>query len=92
LFIIDFLDAKMNPSRPLLLVSALLVLLSPPTLAKKKKKNLFDSGTLKCLVCQSVVDEFVYAIGKVDPRKKSETGTFRLNGDGEQKRSAVSYI
>lgn len=61
--------------------------------AKKKsssKSKLFDSSKLKCLVCQSLVDEFKYAIGKVDPRKMVETGTFRVDGKGEQAKTSVS--
>jgi len=61
---------------------------------KSKKKGgteMFSSETLKCLVCQSLVDEINHAIDKVDPKKKIETGTFRLNGDGTQNRVIVPY-
>ena len=64
--------------------TCILVLLSLSVEAKKKKKaksegkvNLFDSKTLNCLVCKSLVDEIEAAIHKVDPAKKVETGTFR---------------
>jgi len=30
-------------------------------------------------------------IAKVDPKKKTETGTFRLNADGSQKRNIIPY-
>jgi len=65
---------------------------------KKKKKaksegkvHLFDSKTLNCLVCKSLVDEIEAAILKVDPAKKVECGTFRLNGDGTQSRKLIPY-
>ena len=51
---------------------------------------MFDSKTLKCLVCQNVVKEFEAAIFKVDPKKVIDTGTFRVNEKGEQKRQVVS--
>jgi len=53
------------------------------------KSKLFDSSTLKCLVCQSMVDEFKYSIDKVDPRKTIETGSFRVDGNGEQAKISV---
>ena len=97
----------MRPSSSLLLLLSaallLLLLLSPSCEAakksKKKKKtekknedkDLFDSKTLKCLVCQNLVDEFLAAVYMVDPAKMIDTGTFRINGQGEQKRSLVSY-
>ena len=61
-------------------------------LAKKKKKSdksLFDGKTLNCLVCRSLVDEIEAKINKVDPAKKVEVGTFRLNGDGTKNRKLV---
>jgi hypothetical protein len=57
---------------------------------KKKSKKLFDSSKLKCLVCESLVDEFKYEISKVDPRKMVETGTFRVDGKGEQAKTSVN--
>ena len=69
---------------------------------KKKSKNgkkadgkklpdskMFDSLTLKCLVCRSLVDEFESEIYRVDPKKMIDTGTFRINGNGDQSRSIV---
>jgi hypothetical protein len=71
--------------------------------SKKKKSNkksdsskkvpdskMFDSSTLKCLVCRAIVDEFKSEIYKVDPKKMIDTGTFRVNEKGEQARSIVS--
>jgi len=57
----------------------------------KQDQGLFDSKTLKCLVCKNVIDEFEAAIYKVDPKKMVDTGTFRLNENGEQKRQVVPY-
>lgn len=66
---------------------------------KKSKKSepknvpdskMFDSATMKCLVCRSVIDEFRSEIYKVDPNKMIETGTFRINAKGEQAKTIVS--
>ena len=70
----------------------LTLVLTVTVLAKKKKsekKSLFDSKTLNCLVCRSLVDEIEAKINSVDPAKKVEVGTFRLNGDGTQNRKLV---
>ena len=90
-----------------ILVSVFLVLLQTDfTLAKKKKKSkknkesenskkkegLFDSKTLKCLVCQSLAEEFYAEINKIDPKKMIDTGTFRVDGKGNQDRSVVSVL
>ena len=78
-----------------------LVLVLSVTDGKKKKKsksgssekvNLFDSKTLNCLVCKALVEEIEGAINKVDPAKKVETGTFRLNGDGSQSKKLVKLL
>lgn len=81
-----------------LLISCLFVIFSLTDGGKKKKKsntagkeNLFDSKTLNCLVCKSLVEEIEAAIFKVDPNKKVETGTFRLNGDGSQSRTVIPF-
>jgi hypothetical protein len=50
----------------------------------------FSSERLKCLVCKSLVEELEAAIAKVDPKKKIETGTFRLDGAGSQTKTLVS--
>lgn len=81
------------------------ILLSNPTYAGKKKKSkskaspasqddskMFDSKTLKCLVCKNLINEFEAAIFKVDPKKMIDTGTFRVNEKGEQKRQVVSFL
>ncbi len=56
-----------------------------------KSKDIFDSATIKCLVCKSVVDEFKYSIAKVDPKKMVESGTFRVDGNGVQAKTSVRY-
>jgi len=71
-----------------------LVLTALAVLAKKKKsdkKSLFDSKTLNCLVCRSLVDEIESKINSVDPAKKVEVGTFRLSGDGTQNRKLIPF-
>jgi len=73
---------------------ATLLLLSAVLSAKKKKQkkeNLFSSERLKCLVCKSLVEELDAAISKVDPRKKIETGSFRLDGAGSQTKTLIPY-
>jgi len=70
--------------------------------AKKKKKTkkssapkddskMFDPKTLKCLVCQNVIQEFEAAIWRIDPKKMIDTGTFRVNANGDQKRQIIPY-
>merc|ERR1712241_753813 len=85
------------------LVFLVILLLTSNVMAKKKKKSknskkdvkddtkMFDSKTLKCLVCKNLVNEFEAAIFKVDPKKVIDTGTFRVNEKGEQKRQIVPY-
>jgi len=46
---------------------------------------------LNCLVCQRLADEIEAEIEKVDPHKKVDLGTFRINPDGTQKSSKVPY-
>ena len=43
-------------------------------------------------MCQAVSDEFLIAINKVDPKKKTEgMSTFRLDGNGNQKKNVVTH-
>ena len=61
--------------------------------SKSKKKDLsndFSSKNLQCLVCKALVYEFNAEIYKIDPKKMIDTGTFRVDDKGEQKRSVVS--
>jgi hypothetical protein len=51
---------------------------------KAKKESLFDTKTLNCLVCKALVEEVEAMINMVDPKKKVETGTWRLSGGGDQ--------
>jgi len=80
-----------------LVVASVLLLISLAEGKKKKKSassqkvNLFDSKSLNCLVCKAVVEEVEAAINKVDPSKKVEVGTFRLNGDGTQTRRLIPF-
>ena len=59
---------------------------------KPPESKMFDSATLKCLVCRSVLEEFRAEIFKVDPKKMIDTGTFRVNDKGVQARSVVSLF
>lgn len=80
-----------------LVVASVLLLISLAEGKKKKKSassqkvNLFDSKSLNCLVCKALVEEVEAAINKVDPSKKVEVGTFRLNGDGTQTRRLIPF-
>eukprot|EP00092_Neocalanus_flemingeri_P005998 GFUD01006460.1.p1 GENE.GFUD01006460.1~~GFUD01006460.1.p1 ORF type:complete len:201 (-),score=51.33 GFUD01006460.1:649-1251(-) len=79
-----------------LLVASVLLLLSLAEGKKKKsasskKVNLFDSKSLNCLVCKALVEEMDAAVNKVDPTKKVEVGTFRINGDGTQSRKLIPF-
>ena len=71
--------------------------------AKKKKKSkkssapkddskMFDPKTLKCLVCQNVIQEFEAAIWRIDPKKMIDTGTFRSVRLVRHKNTYVSGI
>ena len=79
------------------LIVVSILLLGSVVSAKKKKKsggskkeNLFDNKTLNCLVCKALVDEIEALINKIDPAKKVEVGSHRLNGDGTQSKRLVS--
>ncbi|XP_067003665.1 protein seele [Anabrus simplex] len=50
-----------------------------------------DSKDLRCLVCRAVVEEIENIIQKVDPRKKVDVGSYRLDSDGNQKHKTVPY-
>ncbi|TRY68240.1 hypothetical protein TCAL_05092 [Tigriopus californicus] len=93
----------MNLFQTAMLVVVLVALIDVEVEAAKKKKkkstknsanadvDLFDSKTMKCLVCQSLTDEFLTAIHKIDPKKMVDIGTFRINDKGEQKRSVTPF-
>jgi hypothetical protein len=95
---------RLQVSLLLLLVAALITDVSAAEKAKKKvskkskkseplpESKMFDSATLKCLVCRSVIEEFRAEIFKVDPKKMIDTGTFRVNDKGIQARSIVRQI
>ena len=75
----------------------LLLVISFPeeTLGKKKKskkngKAKFDSKTLKCLVCRATVSEYAWAVLRVDPKKMIDTGSWRIDEKGQNKRQIVS--
>lgn len=41
-------------------------------------------------VCQRIVEEIDREIDKIAPSKKVDVGSYRLDGQGEMKRSSVS--
>ena len=46
----------------------------------KKFKTMFGSQSLQCVTCQKMVEEFEWAINKVDPKKKIESGIWGPDG------------
>jgi len=59
--------------------------------SKKTKEVKFDSKLLKCLVCRATVNEFAWAVMRVDPKKMVDTGTWRINAEGNNKRQVIPY-
>ncbi|XP_046682135.1 protein seele [Homalodisca vitripennis] len=49
----------------------------------------FDLKQMKCLVCQRVVEEIEKEIDKIDPSRKVDVGSYRLDNQGEVKKSVV---
>ena len=46
----------------------------------RKFKTMFGSQSLQCVTCQKMVEEFEWAINKVDPKKKIESGIWGPDG------------
>ena len=46
----------------------------------QKFKTMFGSKSLQCVTCAKMVEEFEWAINKVDPKKKIESGLWDLEG------------
>jgi len=85
-----------------LLALVFLALAPHESLAKKKTKRPkkkdapassggFNSKTLKCLICRSVVFEYEAAIFKVDPKKVVDSGSHRLRPDGTKGTVKIPY-
>ena len=94
IFVIS-LNMKLNLKlTSILLILALTFLNEAEGKKKKSKKSSgkvkFDSKLLKCLVCRAAVNEFAWAVLKVDPTKKVDTGSWRLSADGQNQRQIVS--
>jgi len=49
----------------------------------------FDTQQMKCLVCQRIVEEIEKEVEKTSPDKKIDIGSYRLDGNGEMKKSSV---
>ncbi|KAJ3602114.1 hypothetical protein NHX12_029873 [Muraenolepis orangiensis] len=56
----------------------LLGLLGSPTDGARQGQDI------RCGACRGLVDEMEWAISKVDPKKTTQTGSFRINPDGSQ--------
>ena len=50
----------------------------------KKFKTMFGSQSLQCVTCQKMVEEFEWAINKVDPKKKVESGIWGPDGKNKK--------
>lgn len=50
-----------------------------------------DDPELKCLVCRKVVEEIEADVQSVNPRKKIAVGSYRIDAEGNQKRSEILY-
>ena len=61
----------------------------------KKFKTMFGSQSLQCVTCQKMVEEFEWAINKVDPKKKIESGLWDPLSEKDplaKKKKIVSYL
>ena len=87
------------------ILCVLLICCPDDSLAGKKKKTKrakkggpsgksgkLDSKTLKCLVCRATVEEYLWAVLKVDPKKMVDTGTWRVDKTGSQQRHVVRVL
>lgn len=43
------------------------------------------------LACRMVIQELEFSIGEIDPKKKIEVGSFRVDPSGNQKLNEVSF-
>ncbi|KAF2368723.1 protein of unknown function DUF3456 [Trinorchestia longiramus] len=53
--------------------------------------DLPKSKEIKCAVCQSLVAEVHREISEVDPRKKIEVGSYRIESNGDQRITSRTY-
>uniref|UniRef100_A0A0A9XIC9 Protein canopy 2 n=2 Tax=Lygus hesperus TaxID=30085 RepID=A0A0A9XIC9_LYGHE len=67
---------------------SLLVVLGFVTRVFPEKINLQE---LRCLVCRRSIEEMEKEVDKVDPSKKVEVGTYRLDHQGNQAQKKVEY-
>jgi cytochrome c-type biogenesis protein CcmH/NrfF len=52
--------------------------------------EVFPGDTLRCLVCQAIVDEFSHSIAAVDHKKKIEATAGRMDSKGNINSKIVS--
>nr|ACO10615.1 canopy homolog 2 precursor [Caligus rogercresseyi] len=76
-----------------LLVLSIFLSLSTVIQAKKSKRSKGKVSTkqLKCLVCRALSNEIDAYIAAIDPSKKTETGTFRVDSNGRQGKVIIPY-
>jgi len=58
----------------------------------KERNKLFSSARLKCLVCQSMVEEFEWAFSQTSPDKVIDVGSKRLLPNGDIDKKLVKYL
>lgn len=46
---------------------------------------------LRCLICKQIVQDLQQIITKVDPKKKVEVGSYRLDAEGNSKHNVIPY-
>nr|ACO14890.1 canopy homolog 2 precursor [Caligus clemensi] len=73
----------------ILITSAFLV--SEAKKKKSKKVKSIPTGEMKCLVCEALSREIDAYIAAIDPSKRTETGTFRVDSDGRQGKTIIPY-
>ncbi|XP_029646376.1 protein canopy homolog 2 [Octopus sinensis] len=78
-----------SPSRLLWPVSIFLSLLLLLFLSAVEAKSNIEE--MKCAVCRVLVGETNYRINLVDPKKKVQVGSFRVDPDGNQNTHEVPY-
>nr|XP_033787513.1 protein canopy homolog 1 isoform X2 [Geotrypetes seraphini] len=74
----------MNMKMLMLLQFGLLLVLLPDYIVEGKRDPV-----LYCGACRALVDELLYEIKKVNPKKTTEVGSFRIFPDGTQEKNKI---